>query len=320
MIMAPRVIAVDDNPEHLEKLEQGFESLGGYCLGIDHDEVAERLRPFESGVRLVFMDINLMPGAGNDRGARTFEPIANAIQKLVCRDNGPYALVTWTNTPDSHAALMSYLEESDHGALQPCADFCLAKEEYLEGSTQTCDTAEGPGERVSRLRFAVELGKWQFQVQLIDRCRQFMTFLGAHGRQTDGKVANIAVNVGAAAAGGELGRTQPFHSFSQGMSSVLSDRLDHEAPEAKVEGSWAKRLQGSQRVLEDPEQKAKLNSFFNVAEVSPKTVSSSGMVYRVLVKDILPFLRPRFEVRQGSYSWWGIRSHESWASGRTQID
>ena len=222
MIMAPRVIAVDDNPEHLEKLEQGFESLGGYCLGIDHDKVAERLRPFESGVRLVFMDINLMPGAGNDRGARTFEPIANAIQKLVRKDNGPYALVTWTNTPDSHAALMRYLDESDHGALQPCADFCLAKEEYLEDSPKLAIRlkdleSEFPG-------FGLLLN-WETAVSsAADKSVSAVYDLsGAHGRETDRKVANIAVNVGAAAAGGELGRTQPFHSFLQGMSSVLSD-------------------------------------------------------------------------------------------------
>lgn len=50
MIVAPRVIAVDDNPEHLEKLAHGFESLGGFCLGIEHVKVAERSTPFERGL------------------------------------------------------------------------------------------------------------------------------------------------------------------------------------------------------------------------------------------------------------------------------
>ena len=293
MIVAPRVIAVDDNLEHLEKLAYGFESLGGYCLGIEHDKVAERSSPFESGVRLVFMDINLMPGAGNDRGARTFEPIVNAIQRLLRQDNGPYALVTWTNTPDSHEALVRYLANSNNGALQPRADFCLAKDEYLEDPPKLASRlknlpSEFPG-------FGLLLN-WETAVSnAADSSVSAIYYLsGAQGRQTDEKVANIAFNVGAAAVGSDLARTQPFHSFSQGMSSVLSDRLDHEAPDAEVETGWARTLEDCQGELADSVQRAKLNSFFNVAEISPRSVSSSGMVYRMTVKEILPFLKPRF--------------------------
>ena len=233
-----------------------------------------------------------MPGAGNDRGARTFQPIVNALKKLLRYDNGPYALVTWTSIPEKHEALIDYLADSNSGSLQPCADFCLAKEEYLED----------PGKLVSRLKglqrefpgFGLLLD-WETAVSAAADSSVAAVYglSGAQGRETDGKVANVAFNVGAAAAGIELAKMQPFHSFSQGMASVLSDRLDHESPDADIENGLAKTLQGNQDQLEDPVQRARLNSFFNVAEISPLSVSSSGMVYPMTVKEILPFLRPR---------------------------
>lgn len=294
MIIAPRVVAVDDNPEHLEILANGFDSLGGYCLGIEHDKVVERSGPFATGVRLIFMDINLVPGAGTDRGARTFEPIVNAIQKILHPDNGPYVLVTWTNTPDSHNELIEYLANTNNEMLQPCADCCLAKEEYLED----------PSKLISRLKnlnwefpgFGL-LVEWEMAVSAAaDRSVTSVYDLsGTHGRQADPKVANIAFNVGAAAVGHELANIQPFHSFSQGMSSVLSDRLDHEAPDAKNEKAWAETLSDSQDKLKNFVQKAKLNSFFNVAETPLGPASTPGMVYQIPDKDILPFLRPLFK-------------------------
>lgn len=293
MIIAPRVVAVDDNPEHLEKLADGFDSLGGYCLGIEYSKVVDRSIPFETGVRLVFMDINLLPGAGNDQGPRTFEPIITAIKRILHPDNGPYALVTWTNTPKNHNRLIQYLADNN-GTLQPCADCCLDKEVYLEEPLKLAARLNNLNKELPGFGLLTD---WETSVSVAaDRSVTAVYNLsGVHGREASPKVANIAFNIGFAAVGSKLAKAQPFHSFSQGMSSVLSDRLDHEAPDEQIEEAWAKTLEDSQGELIDIEQKAKLNSFFNVAETPLGTASTSGMVYHMRVKDILPFLMPQFK-------------------------
>ena len=294
MINAPRVVAVDDNVEHLEKLVNGFGSLGGYCVGIEYSKVLERPQPFNAGVRFIFMDINLLPGAGDNQGPRTFDPIVIALQSILRRDNGPYALVTWTNTPDSHESLISYLANSDELELLPCANCCLAKDIYLEDPRRLALDLKKLNREVPGFGLLVN---WETAV--LTAAGRSVTAVyelsGIHGIEADPEIAKIAFNIGAAAVGGGLAKTQPIHSLSQGMSSVLSDRLDHKAPDAESERDWVQILSCNQSKLTDCVQKSKLNRLFNVAETSPDSASTLGMVYRVKVRDILPFLKPKFK-------------------------
>ena len=294
MINTPRVVAVDDNAEHLKKLVDGFESLGGYCVGLEYPKVLDRLRPFKTGVRFIFMDINLLPGAGHNQGARTFDPIVNALQSILRPDNGPYALVTWTNTPGSHEGLISYLANSDKLELLPCASCCLAKDTYLEDPPRLASDLKTLNWKFPGFSLLVN---WETAVSTAAgrSVTAVYELSGIHGMDADPEVAKIAFNIGAAAVGDGLAKTQPFHSFSQGMSSVLSDRLDHKAPDSESEMTWAENLSSNQSRLTNCVQMSKLNTLFNVAETSPNSASTLGMVYEVYVKDILPFLKPKFK-------------------------
>ena len=132
MIVAPRIVAVDDTLEHLQALRRAFGALGGLCECLEAHEAQDRQTPFRNGVRVLFMDINLLPGAGLDVSARTFSPIMSIIRKLISAENGPYALVTWTNNPNAHDALSNHLQEHLDPTLRPSATFCLSKPDYLD--------------------------------------------------------------------------------------------------------------------------------------------------------------------------------------------
>ena len=99
MISGPRIVAIDDNVEHLEALQQGFDSMGGHCVAIEYSKALTRNVHFRTGVRLVFMDINLLPGSGSALGARTFDPVVVALRRTLCRENGPVR----TDHVDAHA-------------------------------------------------------------------------------------------------------------------------------------------------------------------------------------------------------------------------
>ena len=287
MISAPRIVAIDDNVEHLQALQQGFDTLGGHCVALEYSEALERKIHFRTGVRLVFMDINLLPGSGNALGARTFDPVIVALRKTLSSKNGPYALITWTNMPDTHHALVAYLRENLEPEMLPAADHCLAKDEFLGNPDELKRELAGLRSRMPGFGLLMD---WERVVsEAADMAVSDVFGLGKGGEEhSDGRVANIGFNIGVAAAGIAQASEHPFHSFVMGMSPVLADRLDHVVPDGDVEGLWTTTLGPHRGRLTDWDSKARLNSFFNVTEVIGGS-SAPGTVYELRVKDLTPY-------------------------------
>ena len=293
MISAPRIVAIDDNVEHLEALQQGFDSMGGHCVALEYSKVLKRSVQFRTGVRLVFMDINLLPGSGSALGARTFDPVVVALRKTLRRENGPYALITWTNMPDNHQALVAHLRENLDPEMVPAADHCLPKDRYLEDPDELRRELVGLHFRMPGFGL---LTNWERIVSdAADMAVSEVFGLGKRNEgNSDGRVANLGVNIGTAAVGTIRAREYPFHSFVIGMSPVLADRLDHLVPDGDVEKRWAAKLKEHRDVLTDWDSKARLNRFFNVADVVDES-SAPGTVYELRVKDLAPYFSKEYK-------------------------
>lgn len=293
MIIAPRIVAVDDRPEHLHALTTGFDSIGGLCVGIEFITATQRTTPFVTGVRILFMDINLLPGAAANQGARTFAPIASIISKIISRDNGPFALVTWTENTASHDALMTYLGERLAPELQPCAAFCLSKAQYLDDAPALVDRLKTLRDELPGLAMLLD---WEIAVtNAADRSVfEIMAMSGKRGTAAGAAVAQIVRAVGTAAAGAAAATAKPFQAFTHGMSPVLTDRLDFSAPDANTEDSWKEAL-GSNPIANPTDlERAHLNNFFQLASVTGSATSSLGAVYGLSTTEVLPFLSPAF--------------------------
>ena len=293
MIGGPRIVAVDNEVEHLEALVEGFERVGGHCVALEYPDVLSRTQAFNTGVRLVFMDINLLPGAGGTGGPRTFAPVTQAVQKILAARNGPYALVTWTNIKEQHNGLMTYLRANLDREMLPGASYCLPKGPYLHDP-------EALLAKLNSLHLDIPgfglLMKWENAVaSAADRAVFEVQELARNldGAPSEG-LTTVAFNIGAAAAGAALVKQRPFRSFAMGMSAVLTDRLEHEDSDPKKESQWVDALKGYQGQLGDLRARARLNSFFNVARVEERTRGVPGVVFQVPVADILPYIRPRF--------------------------
>ena len=301
MIGAPKIVAVDNDVEHLEALVKGFESVGGHCVALEYPGLLARPRVFNTGVRLVFMDIDLLPGAGGAGGARTFEPVTQAVRKILASRNGPYALVTWTNIPQRHDALIAHLHTNLDHKMVPGASHCLAKETYLHDPAALLS-------KLNTLHLEIPgfglLMEWERAVSnAADRAVFEVQELARNGDQGQANgLATVAFNIGEAAAGPALVKQRPFRSFAMGMSAVLADRLEHEEPDRQKEGQWADALKGHQARLGDLGAKARLNSFFNVARVEEQTRAVPGVVFHMPVADMLPYIRPKFGTARGALS------------------
>jgi len=95
-----RIILVDDSADDLRRLTDVFNKRGIGCKAIQYDGIEFPDEPL-TGVRMVFMDINL--SNSGDRNSQ-FAVLADALRKYVSKANTYFVLVFWTTHVD-------YIEE-----------------------------------------------------------------------------------------------------------------------------------------------------------------------------------------------------------------
>ena len=294
MIIAPRVIAVDNDPAHLQALEAAFDGLGGLCECIEFSRATGRTVPFMSGVRILFMDINLMPGAGGGVfSPRTGSPIATVIRKLIGQENGPYALITWTANTPMHNDLVNWLEDNLEPNLRPCATYCLSKEEHLEDAPALIAKLKTIHNDIPGLAMLLD---WERAVtKAADRSvHQIAQLSGLYGRAQGNAVAEAVFAISGAAAGAEEARRRPFYAFTNGMSAVLADQMDAAPSDVTIEDAWKRVLVQAAPAPASDIQRAALNTFFHY-ETAPALPSEGlGSVFAANFRQIREFFLPRF--------------------------
>lgn len=132
MFPGAKVIAVDDDEDQLARLLTSLRALGIACLSYNYPNEAPDDTPDSSGLRILFLDINLIGGASPDQDANVFNAPISLIDRLVSMENGPYALITWSST-GLHQRLIDRIDQTD--ALKEKRPFysrALSKTEYAE--------------------------------------------------------------------------------------------------------------------------------------------------------------------------------------------
>src|SRR5688572_9257987 len=83
-----------------------------------------------SGVRLVFMDINLVGGAFGDGGS-AFAAVEQTLRTVLAEDNGPYILATWSAHDDAADRLFAQLRQRLPPALIPVKFVRIQKDNFI---------------------------------------------------------------------------------------------------------------------------------------------------------------------------------------------
>lgn len=298
MIIAPRIIAVDDDPDHLKALEEAFDGLGGLCECIEFGRASDRTVPFASGVRVLFMDINLLPGAAANLGPRTFSPIVTIVRKLISPDNGPYALVTWTSNVAAHDALTDYLEQQLSQDLRPCATYCLPKDGHLDDPPALMAKLRALHGEIPGLAMLLD---WERAVtNAADRSvLQIARLSGLYGREQGSAMAQAVKAISRASAGPAEADRHPFRAFTQGMSAVLADQLERSSPVTETEDAWKSALAATAPPDPDDVQRAALNTFFHLA-TARDAGSALGAIYEVSFAAISNYLLPTHKTKMAA--------------------
>ena len=87
MLPTPRVVAIDDKSEHLERLTQGLNRYGTACLPIHFTGETAEIPPCPH-VRVIFADLHLIVGTPGDH-ARDFSMIGSLLEDTI-KPSGPY--------------------------------------------------------------------------------------------------------------------------------------------------------------------------------------------------------------------------------------
>ena len=137
MFTSPRVIAIDDQEEHLRGLVDALNRLGLACLAIHYAEDGTRVGE-HSDVRVIFADLHLGGGVLGSDPTTAFSVIGDLLEDTI-RPAGPYFMLLWTMYPEHAEGLQELLGERLEDVTKPLAVRPLAKAEHLSSGGSVRD-------------------------------------------------------------------------------------------------------------------------------------------------------------------------------------
>lgn len=126
-----KVVIIDDREEEAKPLINGLKKKGIPTL---HIKKIREIEETTKGIRLVFLDIDLISGVGasHDRSGT----IVGALENLIDKDNGPYIIVVWSKQANIHMpdliARIKGLENLEKDYLVPIEIVELEKPKYIQ--------------------------------------------------------------------------------------------------------------------------------------------------------------------------------------------
>ncbi len=135
-----RVVAVDDDEDHLQKIVWGLGKAGFCTLPFFFDDGQLEAPPIEplQGVRIVFTDIHLVGGGiGNEKTHAA--NIVRCLKKIIAP--GPYVLIFWSQYPGEGTRIAELILEraADSGLIPPIGFGAIDKNEVFKIPSQNGD-------------------------------------------------------------------------------------------------------------------------------------------------------------------------------------
>ena len=260
MLAAPKVVAIDDDREHLEGLVNGLNQYGFSCLQVHFTGDMEDIDPCPH-VRVIFTDLYLDAGL-------TFEPdrnfgiISGLIEDFV-KPSGPYFIVLWTMHPDHADELHENLEKRLKNVRKPFAVLPLEKSDLLdeEGNIKSMEKLVKAIESVVKKQPQIAaLLNWEERVleATSDTVSSIFSMVG-DGDQAQ-EVGRLLAQLAVAAAGKDRVEQDHFRAVNEALLPILADHIASLPSRDKDVETWKTALQTNIKEKFSPEEKAKLNS------------------------------------------------------------
>lgn len=232
------------------------------------------------GVRIVFMDINLIGGAMGSDG-QNFSAIQTTLQTLLAKDNGPYVLITWSTHDDYADRLFSFLYERLPVEYQPVLTKRMSKTDYAGRSSRKLPGAVN--KILSDLGVAGSLIGWESLIRQAGVSTLDTVLRLADGLPTDASHDNREKKLGAvirsfseAEAADHLDEETAFPALSSVLVQVLHDEVTSIIPHQSV--AHGQKIVGMGKA-NAPDWGAKIHKALHVEYGKGKKIHAPGEVF-----------------------------------------
>ncbi|MCK0166225.1 hypothetical protein MWU52_01530 [Jannaschia sp. S6380] len=129
----PRVLAIDNEDDHLQPLVRALTRYGAACRPILFDGNIASMAPAPLA-RVIFTDLHLDSAATSTQSGNHFSMIQAILDQLA--PDGPYLLVLWTRFEDDAPGLATYLRDRMQQGRPPFAILPLDKTTHMPSPNQ----------------------------------------------------------------------------------------------------------------------------------------------------------------------------------------
>ena len=228
-LLAPRVIVIDDEKEHLEGLTRGLNGYGAACQPILFTSEPVDIPPCPN-VRVIFADLHLTRGVVTDCDyAKDFSTISSLIEDVI-KPVGPYFIVLWTMHSGTSENLHNYLKCRLQGVTKPFAVQSLDKTDHLDanGCVKSIDELIEAITRIVDGQPQVgALLDWEGWVSGAAACTVSSIVKLAESASADmmlsAKVGRLLASLAVAAVGEEHVEEDRFRAVNEALLPILAD-------------------------------------------------------------------------------------------------
>ena len=245
MLPAPRIIAIDDNPQHLAGLVKALNDTGVGCLSFQFTGDEERIKACPH-VRIIFADLHLNESAASTDDAKHFSVIGGLIQENIA-PTGLYCVILWTRFPDKAGELRQFLEQRLTGVPIPIAVVPLDKMNYLQGdgSVGNLDQLVVTIQQiVSNQPQLVALLHWEEKIlgaaaATVRSVLDLIPLTPDNFDQRPGELGKLLARLGVEAVGQSHVEEDRFHAINEALLPILGDRIGNIATVGADKEVWS---------------------------------------------------------------------------------
>ena len=277
MLPRPRIIAIDDELEHLEELTAGLNRYGAACLPIHFSGDARDI-PSCPHVRVIFADLHLNAGPPGEH-AQHFATLGGLIEESV-RPLGPYFVVLWTRYPEQAQHLLVFLRERLQHAPVPFAVHALDKS-HLRDREDMEKSVESVVEAIERIVSdhpqIRALVNWEDRIlgAAAEAVSSIMDLAGSAGQgvNPDEEVGRLLASLAEGAVGEAHVERDRLRAINDALLPVLEDRIASMRLREDDNALWQAAFDEARPRL-SLDEAAKLNRLLHIAPSGPDNTSA----------------------------------------------
>ncbi len=284
MLIAPRVIAIDDDQNHLDGLAKALNQYGVACLRFHFTGEPAGIKPC-THVRVIFADLHLGEGPVSDH-SRDFAIIGGLIEETI-KPSGPYFIVLWTMYPDQATSLQNFLEERLDHVTKPFAVLPIDKSGHIDEGGNVKSTkklVETIAAIAKKQPQIAALLNWEDRV--LGAAADTVSSILILANSGDGAInqpeeaGRLLARLAVEAVGQENVKQDRFHAVNEALLPILVDRISVLRSADDDQEAWRGAFSEADvgRSLSS-EEAAKLNRFFHIAtSIQANTGADRGAV------------------------------------------